>query len=210
MCDDEYNGETSRTLRERYKEHLKEPSPIFEHCNISVCSTNPDNFTNIGREDCGLARTIKESIYIRVNYPTLNRNLSKYNFTIYGTESSLAPHNLELMSMCTEHPSVGLHSASHLIGMCIEQLHILGMFREHHLLSMCIVYHRTHIRQWNSLLPQTWWCPVAVWMKACPKNNWSSVKKTNLHLNTCTYTIQAHHNHEDIHKLHLIDWSPSL
>ena len=40
---------------------------------------NPDNFTIIGREDHGLAKTNKESIYIRVNSPTLNRNMGKYN-----------------------------------------------------------------------------------------------------------------------------------
>ena len=34
----------------------------------------------IGREDQGLARTIKEAIYIRVNNTTLNRNIGKYNF----------------------------------------------------------------------------------------------------------------------------------
>ena len=37
------------------------------------------NFTFIGREDHGLARTIKESIYIRVNNPILNRKVGKYN-----------------------------------------------------------------------------------------------------------------------------------
>ena len=37
------------------------------------------NFTSIGREDHGLARTIKESIYIRVNNPTLHRNVGKNN-----------------------------------------------------------------------------------------------------------------------------------
>ena len=31
------------------------------------------------REDHGTARTIKESIYIRVNNPTLNRNIGKLN-----------------------------------------------------------------------------------------------------------------------------------
>ena len=31
------------------------------------------------REDNSLARTIKESMYIRVNNPTLNRNIGKYN-----------------------------------------------------------------------------------------------------------------------------------
>ena len=79
VCDEEYIGETSRTFGERYKEHLKEPSPIYGHSNISGHSTNPDNFAIIGREGHGLARTIKESIYIRANNPTLNRNVDKYN-----------------------------------------------------------------------------------------------------------------------------------
>ena len=76
---DEYIGKTSMTFGERYKEHLKEPLPIYGHSSKSGYSTNPDNFTIIGREDHGLARSIKESIYIRVNNPTLNRNVGKYN-----------------------------------------------------------------------------------------------------------------------------------
>ena len=52
---------------------------LFGHCNISGHRTNPDNFTFIGRKGHGLARTIKESIYIWVNNPTLNRNVGKYN-----------------------------------------------------------------------------------------------------------------------------------
>ena len=79
LCDEEYIGETSRTLGEIYKEHLKELSPIFGHCNTSGHSISLDNFSIIGREDHGLARTIKESIYIRANNPTLNRNVGKYN-----------------------------------------------------------------------------------------------------------------------------------
>ena len=60
-------------------QHLKEPSPIHMHCIQTRCSITPDNFNIIGREDHGLARTIKESIYIRVINPTLNRNVGKYN-----------------------------------------------------------------------------------------------------------------------------------
>ena len=30
-CDDEYIGELARTIEERFKEHLKAPSPIYEH-----------------------------------------------------------------------------------------------------------------------------------------------------------------------------------
>ena len=125
MCDEEYIGETSRTFGERYKEHLKEPSTIYGHSNISGHSTNPDNFTIIGREAHGLARTIKESIYIRVNNPTLNRNAGKYNLHhIYGTESCSAPLSLELimtMGMHTKHQSVVMLSPSHPIGIHIEQ-----------------------------------------------------------------------------------------
>ena len=35
----------------------------------------------IGREDQGQARTIKESIFIKVNSPTLNQNIIKYNLS---------------------------------------------------------------------------------------------------------------------------------
>ena len=78
-CNEEYIGETSRTLGERYRELLKEPSPIHAHSTQTVHNTTPDNFNIIGREDHGLARTIKEFIYIRVNNPTLNRNIGKHS-----------------------------------------------------------------------------------------------------------------------------------
>ena len=78
-CDDEYIGESGRKFVERYKEHLKAQSPIFLHQINSGHVTTLDNFKIIGREDNSLARTIKESMHIRVNNPTLNRNIGKYN-----------------------------------------------------------------------------------------------------------------------------------
>ena len=78
-CDEEYIGESGRTFGERYKEHLKAPSPLLLHQNNSGHVTTLDNFRIIGREDNNLARNIKESMYIRVNNPTLNRNIGKYN-----------------------------------------------------------------------------------------------------------------------------------
>ena len=78
-CDEEYIGESGRTFGERFKEHLKAPSPIFLHQNNSGHETTLNNFRIIGREGNSLARTIKESMYIRVNNPTLNRNIGKYN-----------------------------------------------------------------------------------------------------------------------------------
>ena len=78
-CDDEYIGETSRTFGERYKEHLKDPSSIHQHSNHTGHPTSHNNFQIIGREGHSLARNIKESIFIRVNNPTLNRNIGKFN-----------------------------------------------------------------------------------------------------------------------------------
>ena len=63
-CDDEYKGETSRTFGERFKEHLKDPSPIHHHSSNTGHPTTQQNFQKIGREGHGLARNIKESILL--------------------------------------------------------------------------------------------------------------------------------------------------
>ena len=78
-CDEEYIGESSRTFGERFKEHLKAPSPIYDHSNTSGHTVTRDNFSIVGREDQDLIRTIKEALYIRVNNPSLNRNIGKYH-----------------------------------------------------------------------------------------------------------------------------------
>ena len=77
--DDEYIGKTSRTFDERFKDHLKEPSPIHHHSINTGHPTIQHNFQIIGMEGHDIDRTIKESIYIRVNNPTLKRNICKYN-----------------------------------------------------------------------------------------------------------------------------------
>ena len=78
-CDEEYIGESSRTFGERFKEHLKPPSPIYDHSNISGHNVSINNFKIVGREDLNQMRAIKEAIYIRVNDPSLNRNVGKYH-----------------------------------------------------------------------------------------------------------------------------------
>ena len=80
-CNDDYIGKTGRTLGERRKEHLKQPSPIHRHSQTMGNPRDDQNFNIIGREDWGQARNIKESIYIRVNNPTLNQNIGKYNLS---------------------------------------------------------------------------------------------------------------------------------
>ena len=78
---EEYIWETPRTLEKRCKEHLKQPSPIHAHVQQTGHSITDTSFNIIGREDQGQARTIKESIFIRVNNPTLNQNIGKYNLS---------------------------------------------------------------------------------------------------------------------------------
>ena len=76
---EEYIGKSARTFEERYKEHLKAPSPIHEHQNNTSHITSVENFRIIGGKDHNMVRAVKETIYIRVNNPTLNRNIGKYN-----------------------------------------------------------------------------------------------------------------------------------
>ena len=80
-CDEEYIGESSKTFGERFKEHLKAPFPIFDHYNITGHNVSIENFSIVGREKQILIRTIKEALYIRVNNPSLNRNICKYHLS---------------------------------------------------------------------------------------------------------------------------------
>ena len=79
QCDEEYIGESSRTFGERFKEHQKAPSPIFDHFNNTGHNITVENFNIVGREDQNLKRAIKDALYIRVNNPSLNRNVVKYH-----------------------------------------------------------------------------------------------------------------------------------
>ena len=76
---EEYIGESSRTFGERFKEHQKAPSNIFDHFNTTGHNISVENFNIVGREDQNLKRAIKEALYIRVNDPSLNRNVGKYH-----------------------------------------------------------------------------------------------------------------------------------
>ena len=79
VCGEEYIGETSRTFRERFKEHLKEPFPIHNCSCITGNTTIQDNLKIIERKDHDIAITNKESIYLRVNNITLNKSIGKFH-----------------------------------------------------------------------------------------------------------------------------------
>ena len=72
-CDEEYIGESSRVFGERFKE------PIFDHTNTTGHNINIENFSIVGREDQNHKRAIKEALFIRVNNPSLNRNIGKFH-----------------------------------------------------------------------------------------------------------------------------------
>ena len=48
-CDEECIGESARTFGERFREHLKDPSPIYDHSNVTGHTTALDNFSIVGR-----------------------------------------------------------------------------------------------------------------------------------------------------------------
>ena len=50
-CDEEYIGESSKTFGEGFKEHLKGPSPIYDHFKTTSHTTTLKNFSIVGRED---------------------------------------------------------------------------------------------------------------------------------------------------------------
>ena len=66
------------TIWERLKAHLRAPSSIYDHANTSGYHTKLDSFSIKGRESHTIAWTIKEAMFTRVNDPSLNRNIGKY------------------------------------------------------------------------------------------------------------------------------------
>ena len=78
-CDAEYIGETARTFGERYKEHMKASSLIYDHSNTTGHNITLNNFSIVDREEQNPSRLIKESMFIGVNNPSLNKNIGKYH-----------------------------------------------------------------------------------------------------------------------------------
>ena len=95
-CDEEYIGESSRIFGERFKEHQKAPFPIFDHYNTTGHNISIEIFEIVGREDQNLMRTIKEALYIRVNDPSMNRNIGKYHLPHIWDEVLLNISELKL------------------------------------------------------------------------------------------------------------------
>ena len=94
-CEEEYIGESGRTFDERFREHMRVPSPINDH-HITGHELSLENFTMVGREDQSIARVIKDAILIRANDPSLNRNIGKYQLPHIWDEVLVKPPELKL------------------------------------------------------------------------------------------------------------------
>ena len=92
----EYIGESSRTFGERFKEHLKAPSPIYDHFNTTGHNITIENLYIVGREDQNVNRLIKEALFIRVNNPSLNKNICKYHLPHIWDEALINTSELKL------------------------------------------------------------------------------------------------------------------
>ena len=79
-CNNDYIGKSAQLFGEKFKEHLKASWPIHGHP-TTIC-----NFSIVGSERQGFARTIKECIFIRVNNPTLKNTLVCITFLTFGLE----------------------------------------------------------------------------------------------------------------------------
>ena len=66
-CPEQYIGESGRTFGDRFRVHLRAPSPIHQHSQSTGHPVDLECFTIIDREAQGTTRTIKEAMYIRVN-----------------------------------------------------------------------------------------------------------------------------------------------
>ena len=82
-CDEEYIGETGRTFGERFREHLRTPSLIYDHHNTIGHELSLDNFQIVGRENQSIARNIREAIFIRANDPSQTGILTSTSCHIY-------------------------------------------------------------------------------------------------------------------------------
>ena len=86
-CDGKYLEESARTFGQRLREHLRTPSPIYDHVNSTGYQTRVDNCSIVSREVHNIIRTIKEAVYIRVNDSSLNRDIGSSSCPTFGMRS---------------------------------------------------------------------------------------------------------------------------
>ena len=133
----------------------KDPSPVHHDSNTTSHITTQDNLQIIGREDHGIARTITESIYIRVNNPTLYRNTGKLNLHHIWGRVLLNTPGLKINGHVQSTPPIRHSQSPNPTPPCTISQLPWSMSRPHLDLSMHTELPRTYIRHLISFLPQT-------------------------------------------------------
>ena len=104
MMDTSVNQETSMISQysSSSDQEMEVQIPVFLTIQHTGHSATVDNFNIIRMEDRDLARTIKEAIYIRVNNPSLHRNVGKYHLNHLWDRVLFNTPGLKIDS--TQHP----------------------------------------------------------------------------------------------------------
>ena len=114
-CDEQYIGESARSYGKRLKGHLGAPSSIYDYANTAGHHTKVENFSIVGREAHNIRRTIKEAMFIRVNDPTINTNIRKFQLSHILVRSwsisliaiSRSPLHNSICLLCLAHTPLG-------------------------------------------------------------------------------------------------------
>jgi len=86
QCNNDYVGETGRSLDIRLKEHTaRSNSAIHEHCSHTGHKIEPKNTKIIASEDTHIKRRVKEAIAIKQRRPSLNRDKGLELPSVYNT-----------------------------------------------------------------------------------------------------------------------------
>ena len=93
-CTEEYIGESGRTFGDRYKEHLKAPSPIHLHTTTTGHPVSPDCFSIVDRESQGMAwsGTSRRPCTLGSMIPLSIEIMENSNFHMYGIKYCRRTH----------------------------------------------------------------------------------------------------------------------
>ena len=109
----EYISDTDWTFGDGYKEHLRAPSPIYDHANTTSHFILTGHFSVVNRRSQSITRSIQKAIFIRVNDCPLNRNLGKYQLPhIWGWGAAGYAGSLSTVVPCFSKSSLQSHLAT--------------------------------------------------------------------------------------------------
>ena len=99
-CDEQYIGESKRTLKQRFKEHTRLTPPLSavgEHRVNTGHNIPPENLKVLDNEENWFRRRVKEAIHIKRHNPKLNRDKGMELSAIYDhvvSRERLPPSNV--------------------------------------------------------------------------------------------------------------------